>query len=196
MSRNSVQKRDAASAPISASTTPRDLGRAARALELEHVAFGDQPIAEIDSLDGKSVAAAIDQARALGMDEVGRRGDAQNHGPQKNGRRKRRQRAARKRCRAAPWRSSRRKSVPQHGGSSAAVLQAANTGDPLSRSCFKRKRNANDAMSRVRLPAARGQIFDVRHAVIPGARVSCCRRHSSSLQRSGGISIRFWCSWS
>jgi hypothetical protein len=43
-------------------------------LELEHVAFGDQPIAEIDSANGKIVAVAIDEPCAVGMDEVGWRG--------------------------------------------------------------------------------------------------------------------------
>ena len=39
--------------------------------ELEHVAFGNQPIAEIDALDGELIAAAVDQPRAVGMDEIG-----------------------------------------------------------------------------------------------------------------------------
>jgi hypothetical protein len=43
--------------------------------ELEHVTFGDQPVTEIDALDGKVVAAAIDKPPAIGMNEVRRRGD-------------------------------------------------------------------------------------------------------------------------
>src|ERR1700761_6237080 len=44
--------------------------------ELEHIAFGDQPIAEIDAFHGESVAAAVDQSPAVGMDEIGRCGEA------------------------------------------------------------------------------------------------------------------------
>jgi hypothetical protein len=40
-------------------------------LELEHVAFGDQPIAEIDPPDGEILTATVDQARPFGMNEIG-----------------------------------------------------------------------------------------------------------------------------
>ena len=50
-----------------------DLRWRALAHELEHVAFGDQPIAEIDPLDGEALALRIGQVRAVGMDEIRRR---------------------------------------------------------------------------------------------------------------------------
>ena len=49
----------------------RDLRRAQRMFELEHVAFGHQPVAEIDALHRECLTAAIDQAFAVGMDEAG-----------------------------------------------------------------------------------------------------------------------------
>jgi hypothetical protein len=51
-----------------------NLFRAACSLELEHVAFGNQPVAEIDPFDGEIVALAIDKARPLSVDEVNRCG--------------------------------------------------------------------------------------------------------------------------
>ena len=50
----------------------RDFRRSALARELEHVAFGDQPVAEIDPLDGEPLALRIDKPRAVGVDEIGR----------------------------------------------------------------------------------------------------------------------------
>ena len=55
--------------------TPAISDRRALAHELEHVAFGDQPIAEIDPLDGEALALRIGQVRAVGMDEIRRRRD-------------------------------------------------------------------------------------------------------------------------
>jgi GntP family gluconate:H+ symporter len=54
---------------------PRDLRRSTGVRELEHIAFRDQPVTEIDSLDGKAVTMTIDQTRPLGANEFGRRGD-------------------------------------------------------------------------------------------------------------------------
>ena len=43
-------------------------------LELEHVAFGNEPIPEVDALDVELVATAVDQARSVRMDEIARLG--------------------------------------------------------------------------------------------------------------------------
>src|SRR5262249_23548884 len=43
----------------------------AGAHEFEHVAFGDQPVAEIDPLDRKALAAGIDKTGAFDVNEVG-----------------------------------------------------------------------------------------------------------------------------
>ena len=59
-----------------------DLARRARPLEIEHVAFGHQPIAEVDTLDGKAGAVTVDQMGPVGMDEIagrGRRGPGPEH---------------------------------------------------------------------------------------------------------------------
>jgi hypothetical protein len=45
-------------------------------LELEHVALGDQPIAEVDAFDGETVAMAVDKARPFCTNEVHRRGES------------------------------------------------------------------------------------------------------------------------
>jgi hypothetical protein len=39
-------------------------------LELEHIAFGNEPIPEVDALDVELVATAVDQARPVRMDEI------------------------------------------------------------------------------------------------------------------------------
>ncbi len=49
---------------------PGDLGRRAGVRELEHVAFGHQPVAEIDSLDGETVAAGVHETSAFRVNEV------------------------------------------------------------------------------------------------------------------------------
>ncbi len=54
---------------------PGDLCRGAGMRELEHVAFGDQPVPEVDALDGKTVAVLVGEMRPIGMDEVTRCGD-------------------------------------------------------------------------------------------------------------------------
>jgi hypothetical protein len=46
-----------------------DLARRRGALELEHVALGHQPVAEVDALDVQSRAAGLDEAPALGADQ-------------------------------------------------------------------------------------------------------------------------------
>ena len=43
--------------------------------ELEHVAFGDQPVPEVDALDGKTISRGVDEVRPLGVDEITRCGD-------------------------------------------------------------------------------------------------------------------------
>src|SRR5208282_460921 len=44
--------------------------------EPEHIAFRDQPVTEIDALDGKAVTVDVDKARPFGVDEIERRGQA------------------------------------------------------------------------------------------------------------------------
>jgi len=46
--------------------------RRAGVRELEHIAFRNQPVSEIDSLDGKAVPARIDEVCPFGMDEARR----------------------------------------------------------------------------------------------------------------------------
>ena len=53
-----------------------DFSRRTRTLEFEHIAFGNQPVAEVDPLDVEAVAGAIDKAGSVGMDEIARRGPA------------------------------------------------------------------------------------------------------------------------
>ena len=69
----------------------RDFRRSARAHELEHVAFGDQPVAEIDPLDGEPLARRIDETGALGANEVGRCGDSRRVEHEQDGDRERTQ---------------------------------------------------------------------------------------------------------
>ena len=70
-----AQKRAASSGADQALRSLPRFPRARACGELEHVAFGHQPVAEIDPLDGEALALRIDKLRAVGMDEI-RRGMA------------------------------------------------------------------------------------------------------------------------